>query len=457
MKLFLSVPFQTSLNIHPALLMAEELKGASYADLVSKLFETDGPCHGKAELIEEEVASASIDSLDYGDVTKDSDVISDCAYQIRLTDHGPLAPYVEKASGLGEITDMQVRVFHSGIAIACTDITIENNQTQQIEETVRQLEKHAEILSGILTRWCEDTVIKPLAQVLQTASRGKHADGTQASILLSEKGGKASWASRTLMVEASDDKKFANDMMSCWLQPFAAIRQTSTLTDPNHGYFFYWSRHALNLPVLDARGDGCALDCREALIMNCFLWAACETFEHELFRLLGRLDLTAGDLRKADIQKAHQEIQDVRSRTEYLFLIRNQMKRRFARNKRLVVQSILEGWDFDANKRTITDAIEKSRETTDALIRQRSEKGNVLTDVILLFISAVAIFDFTLNLTQFGRSLASDATLGLRDEGQVGFIQIIANLPTDLTVGGTLIAALLVLWWYYKTRNGQIF
>ncbi|WP_078118403.1 hypothetical protein [Thiosocius teredinicola] len=124
------------------------------------------------------------------------------------------------------------------------------------------------------------------------------------------------------------------------------------------------------------------------------------------------------------------------------------------RPKRKLLDEILESWEFeqllDNGQRMIEVCTSRIEEASE---RQR-ERSSMLTDLLLVSLSFFAVFELSMNLTQFSREAMSRPTLDYNDDQPSFFLRLIAEIDTDIMFGFGVTATLLlvIVYRFLKSR-----
>ena len=124
------------------------------------------------------------------------------------------------------------------------------------------------------------------------------------------------------------------------------------------------------------------------------------------------------------------------------------------RDKKQLVEEILAVWDFDRLTKNSQELIDICSSRISDIHTERSEKSTFYTDLILVAIGFISLFDLAISLSEYSRSYMASATLGYRDDVPSGFLSMVAAWQTDnlLAMSGVSIVVLLLGYWYVKRR-----
>ncbi|WP_299976878.1 hypothetical protein [uncultured Pseudoteredinibacter sp.] len=125
------------------------------------------------------------------------------------------------------------------------------------------------------------------------------------------------------------------------------------------------------------------------------------------------------------------------------------------RPKRLLLEGILDCWDYSAlqdNSQRMIDICSSRIEEVESRKRERASR---LTDFLLVALSFFAVFELSLYLMELSREMMSRPALSYTDENSSLFLEVIANVDTDVMFGtGFALTLLLVLvYQFIKSRE----
>lgn len=269
-------------------------------------------------------------------------------------------------------------------------------------------------------------------------------DGAQRAAVL--------WVSRSLILEQSSavgSKGEISDVMAIWLSPVAQGDWRESLR--TKGYSMQWLRYGMDEPAMAQHGMPLD-DAWESMLFSQFFWAALETIEHEMFAVLGQI---SGEASGPRLKESHRKLSRVRERAELTLAHHQHLKRFLTRKRAELVDQIMDGWQFPALVRNLRDTIALCNQRHQSLLQRSNAKNSLLTDALLFFIGTVAIMELTVNLSLTGRTLSSDATLGLRNEGEFNVLELVAALPMDRLLFGSVVIIGVIVALYFRYRSRQ--
>ncbi|HMB51929.1 MAG TPA: hypothetical protein VKU40_01345, partial [Thermoanaerobaculia bacterium] len=277
-------------------------------------------------------------------------------------------------------------------------------------------------------------------------------------------GGRLLWTSRTLVLppETGDGKATGrgDHLASHWLTHATTSEEARVearrLLDGECSYSMRWLNYAHRPlpPQADATaGDELPWDeARDMVRLAQYHYAALDVLGTELDRVIGRSHQPGID---RNIRRLHRRLADLVARTDLLVLGFRERRKHLPPRQRRWLEGLLDGWIFD-------EVLESCREKTrlcsariETLRAKLADRNAMAADLLMMALTAIVFFSLFLEISQYGRTLATDATLGLRDEGLLGFVAWVAGLSTDTGLGCSAVVVLVAIVVYYLFRSRQ--
>jgi hypothetical protein len=186
----------------------------------------------------------------------------------------------------------------------------------------------------------------------------------------------------------------------------------------------------------------------EAMCLSQYVYAVQDVCNTHLYRAISDAYL------ENNTHSAEQTLDGIRAITRMHTCAYQESLKYLQRDKKQLIEQILSGWDF--NK--LTENSQRLLDTCSSRLKDihtsRSEKSTFYTDLILVGIGFISLFDLAVSLSQYSRAYTSNATLGYRDVEPSGFLTEIASWETDnlLMLSCVMILSLLGGYWYAKSR-----
>jgi hypothetical protein len=124
------------------------------------------------------------------------------------------------------------------------------------------------------------------------------------------------------------------------------------------------------------------------------------------------------------------------------------------------VDEILEGWGFeDGLRQRIDERLADCDQRLGEIHSRALERGSVYTDLILLAIGIVAIFQIPLSLADYGRAMTTDPNLYVYDQSSswnvVGWLG--ASTTDALLIAGLVLSVgLTLLYAWFRTSKSRV-
>ncbi|WP_415884308.1 hypothetical protein ACMXYR_06840 [Neptuniibacter sp. QD29_5] len=123
------------------------------------------------------------------------------------------------------------------------------------------------------------------------------------------------------------------------------------------------------------------------------------------------------------------------------------------RDKKLLLENILAGWDYEQMVQNSERLIEVCSSKIKDIHATRSEKSSFYTDLILVAIGFISLFDLAITISEYSRTYTSNAALGYRDEQPSSFLSGVANMETDLLLLSSVVSIILLFVVYYVAKR----
>jgi len=123
------------------------------------------------------------------------------------------------------------------------------------------------------------------------------------------------------------------------------------------------------------------------------------------------------------------------------------------RDKKLLLENILAGWDYDQMVQNSERLIEVCSSKIKDIHATRSEKSSFYTDLILVAIGFISLFDLAITISEYSRTYTSNAALGYRDEQPSSFLSGVANMETDLLLLSSVVSIIVLFVVYYVAKR----
>ena len=251
------------------------------------------------------------------------------------------------------------------------------------------------------------------------------------------------WTARTIVIEPRDLARHET-LVNHWLSNTARPEDASALLDGDIDYSMTW----LNYVVATDDPRRLALLC-SAMRISQFFYARQNAINERARDALARAFATR-DIRESQslLAGARADIQVLRIQYDTLSSLLN-------RNKRRVIDGIMEVWDYPRLVANGNRMVEASTSRIQEITAQRAERSTFVTDLILTVITFLTVIDVLLSLSQYSREVMSRPVLEYRDQDMSWILSGVAAVDTDqVLIGGALgVITLLLLYAYWKLRK----
>ena len=265
--------------------------------------------------------------------------------------------------------------------------------------------------------------------------------------------GPALWVTRSLFLEQDliTDNSVIPETLETWLAP---VSQADWKTEIQQtGYSMQWLRYGFDEKTMSENRSKFD-DAWESMLFSQFFWAAMETVEHEMFAVLGSLGTkTSG---RPGTKQSYQKLLVARETAELTLAHYEHLKRYLTRTRVQLVEKIMNGWGFPSLVKNLREIIALCNQRHQTLLQKASAQSSFFTDILLFFIGTIAIIELMITMSITGRTLASDASLGLRDEGGINLLGLLSILPMDRLLISSCIIIGIILYFYVRHRSKQV-
>jgi len=367
----------------------------------------------------------------------------------RMTEQADLPPGALKPGSALDIREAHVRLYYGGIMLVWFD-SLDGN-VQAIRD-LEVLERCGIALMQVLAEWVDAEVVRAFAGHPATTAPpptwrlgiGRKRPAVRWEAIPR---GPAFWVSRSLIIQRSEPA--GRDRIRDWLQPVSSTSLDPLL--PEEGFRMEWMRYAFDLSVMNG-GSPTFEDAFESMLFCQFFWATLERIEFQMFRVLGQIDSTTDT---SAVRESYVALGTLREAAELTLAHHRYQTRYLARVRHRLVAQILKGWGFPELVSNLREVIEIARVRHEQLLQRASARGNLVTDLLLFAIGSVAVLDFFLGLTVVGRQLASDSSIGRRDEGWFGLVDLVSGWRVNdvLSIATLFVIVALLLIARHRSRR----
>lgn len=245
------------------------------------------------------------------------------------------------------------------------------------------------------------------------------------------------WVSRAILLESSDlVKQDTQALIKPWLKHTFRPEDAEDIVSRTKTFSLTW----LNYVIVDLKDIS---DERlDAMVLAQYYYAAQEQCNKALKQAI--------DVAYNGNQKNEAEKKLNRSRvTSRLHLVAfHEHLNYITRNKRTILEDILDCWQFDKLTENGRRMIEVCSSRLEEAENKKREKSSLLTDLLLVALSFFTVFELSLYLSQLSREMMSRPTLDYNDDSRSFLLAYIAEIDTDVMFGSGFFLTLLLVFIY---------
>ncbi|MGD2133634.1 MAG: hypothetical protein PVI23_12640 [Maricaulaceae bacterium] len=348
----------------------------------------------------------------------------------------------------------RLRLYYARIMIVEFELAFDDQDAVCSEQELSDLEALGLVMANQICVLADEVVTAKLAPAIIALSapgasimRLRTAEErTEHRKFLRSERGPVLWVTRTLILADVAPGSPAEETAAAWLGAVSRTDWRAALEEAGH--CIEWLRYAVDEAAL-ARNDLDFEDVWEGLLFSQFFYALIERLEFEIFDLLGELKWMNGK----PVHGAYQTLTRAREEAQLALVHHNHLKRFLARKRFEVANKILDSWGFEGVAANLEEAISVCDARVRHWVRRSAARNAIYTDILLFAIGSVAIIAFIVDLTIIGRTLSSDAALGLRNEGVLDMAGGLSRLPLDAVLTGGVVLIVALAWWLYRLRR----
>jgi hypothetical protein len=273
------------------------------------------------------------------------------------------------------------------------------------------------------------------------------------------------WVTRTLVFEQGDsDRDCFDGIVQYWLKDIGEEEQQkknqeiSEVQNNAHAYSIAWLNYAFREQAFwketgGSEGDRAFSDAWESMLMSQYFYSALECLNNNLQRVIKRSYQPEAEKSLRDL---NQQLKRTTATTNLLIICYNDIQKYLQRDKQATLTRIMAGWDFEGLRKNTEKRIALCNTRLDNMHKISTERSSLATDLLLFGIGAVSFIGLIITLSQYGRLLTTDATLGFRDDGPFDIFGLISVWPMDYVLIGAVIIILVLTYFYYRFRRRKL-
>jgi len=169
-------------------------------------------------------------------------------------------------------------------------------------------------------------------------------------------------------------------------------------------------------------------DAFEAMHLAQYYYAALEKLNNGLHKIIGT---AFSPIAEQDIRSLNYSLKQISNRTNMLIAEYQEIQKYLKRRKQKILGKIMAGWFFQDIISNAEKKLSICLQRINSLNQISSHRNTFLTDTILLIIGMLSIIDLSIALSEYGRTLNTDATLGIRSES-TRILNFYASVASDI-------------------------
>lgn len=326
---------------------------------------------------------------------------------------------------------LKIHVFPNNIAIVELDFALDYQGEHEQLETIAQQKSQAIIQQAY-------------PELIAAMSHLEQADNNQYFKLKPEWMQEPSvfWVSRCILLSQQDlANREQQNLVKQWLLHTFRPEDAEDIISGEIQHSLTW----LNYVLVDPTPDDPRLD---AMVLAQYYYAAQEYCNQGLSHAI---DNAYNQSRISDAQK---QLSESRVTCRLHQIDYYEHIKYITRSKRLLLESILECWDYDNLKDNGQRMIDVCSSRIEEVENKQRERSSVMTDLLLVALSFFTVFELSLYLMELSREMVSRPALSYTDEDSSFFLEWIAKIDTDIMFG-TGFMLTMVLVFVYKFMKSR--
>ncbi len=255
----------------------------------------------------------------------------------------------------------------------------------------------------------------------------------------------AAWIARAIVLEPGDlEREGVEALVTAWLKDTARPDDAKAIMDGELDHSMTW----LNYVIVEREGAQTESLASVMRVAQAF-YAAQDALNDQTQTTL------ATTYFMSDVRDAERLLLDARAQMRMLRIQYDVQKALMSRTRQRELLALMDVWDFEVLVENGTRLIEASSARIDEITTKRSERGTLITDLILASIGLLTVVEVSLYLTEYSREVMSRPALGYTDSNISWILSAVAGVDTDrMLIGGALsVMVLVLLYAYWKLRK----
>lgn len=267
------------------------------------------------------------------------------------------------------------------------------------------------------------------------------------------------WVTRTIGFDQDD--KMKNEIINYWLRGIGSHSELEKVKNDSTEFSLLWVNYIVredadDIQKFEEKHSHDKLTFSEAwdsMKIAQYYYSALDSLNKNLHDVIAFSYTKAANKR---IRNLNIFLNNTSSATRLLIIHFREIQKYLKRNKLSYLQKIMEKWDFENLIEYAEDKMNLCKERVEQLHNVSMQRSSLYTDILLLVIGAISIFDLFLGLSQYGRTLTGDAIMGFREDNAFNFLAVVATESTDNLLIYSLIVIVLISIFYYYFRRKSI-
>lgn len=170
-------------------------------------------------------------------------------------------------------------------------------------------------------------------------------------------------------------------------------------------------------------------------------------------KLRDTIEHAYGQVNRKNLSSIKDELRLSQAEAKLHLINYNEAQKFFSRKKRVSIENILSSWNFSI----LIDNGERMMSLCDDKLNQvesdYNKRGAIITDLLLVALSFLAVFELCLYLIEFSREMVTNPILDYQDTNRSMFVSFVASLDTDVVFGTGLFLTLCLIIIYRRLKS----
>ncbi|MFV8827750.1 hypothetical protein [Alkalihalobacterium sp. APHAB7] len=292
---------------------------------------------------------------------------------------------------------------------------------------------------------------KDIIELLNTTHQSNYRKGQKKNCSLANYEylfGKPLWTNRSLLIK-EEDKQLFPIMKENWIYGDETYEAVEKRVFSNDCIYVGWGHNLIN--------EGCEPqklnDVLAAINLAQYYYTVLDFINESLTKLIGKSTNTS-NMRQTQQNNLH--LRRMIDSINILLIQYNDTKLQLQSNRKVYVQLLSEKWSMENLITNIKGKIEICKEKIESIFQLNLKRNQKITERILIALAGIALIDFSLSLSQFGRAIYVNPDLAPQDNWIPGLLNIgLSYTPNIVLWGGFLLFFSVYLLFLIHQRRGQ--